>query len=157
MEVDEAGLGGLAARLAAVVRPGDTIALSGDLGAGKTTFARGLLRGLGWTGEVPSPSFTLVQTYPTAPPLWHVDLYRLDSAIEAEALGLDDAWDAAVVVVEWPERLGDRLPADALRLRLDGAGDATRRLTWAVPPSWEGRWPPPDPHLPTEAPPAPPR
>ncbi len=142
MEVDEAGLGWLAARLAAVVRPGDTIALSGDLGAGKTTFARGLLRGLGWTGEVPSPSFTLVQTYPTEPPLWHVDLYRLESAGEADALGLDDAWDTAVVVIEWPERLGERLPADALRLRLDGAGEATRTLTREVPPSWEGRWPP---------------
>jgi tRNA threonylcarbamoyladenosine biosynthesis protein TsaE len=142
MIVAEAGLEAVAGRLAAALRPGDVVALSGELGAGKTTFARGVLRGLGWTGEVPSPSFTLVQTYPTDPPLWHVDLYRLDSAAEADALGLDDAWDSAVVVIEWPERLGDRLPADALRLRLDGAGDATRRLTWATPPSWEGRWPP---------------
>lgn len=142
MIVDEAGLATFATRLAAVLRPGDTIALSGDLGAGKTTFARALLRGLGWAGEVPSPSFTLVQTYPTDPPLWHIDLYRLESADEADALGLDDVWDSAVVVVEWPERLGDRLPADALRLRLDGAGEATRRLTWQRPPSWEGRWPP---------------
>jgi tRNA threonylcarbamoyladenosine biosynthesis protein TsaE len=143
MDVDEAGLAGIAADLAAILRPGDVVALSGGLGAGKTTFARGLLRGLGWTGEVPSPSFTLVQTYPTDPPLWHVDLYRLDSADEADALGLDDAWDTSVVVIEWPERLGDRLPADALRLRLDGAGGATRTLTWGLPPSWEGRWPPP--------------
>lgn len=142
MIVDEAGLAEVAMHLAAVLCAGDTIALSGDLGAGKTTFARGLLRGLGWTGEVPSPSFTLVQTYPTAPSLWHVDLYRLDSAAETEALGLDDVWDSAVVVIEWPERLGDRLPADALRLRLDGAGTATRTLTWERPPSWEGRWSP---------------
>ena len=132
-----------AAALAVILRPGDVIALSGDLGAGKTTFARGVLRGLGWTGEVPSPSFTLVQTYDTTPPVWHVDLYRLDSADEADALGLDDAWDDAVVVIEWPERLGGQLPGDALRLRLDGAGDTTRTLTWTVPPSWEGRWPPP--------------
>lgn len=143
MIVDKAALAELAARLAAILRPRDVIALSGDLGAGKTTFARGLLRGLGWTGEVPSPSFTLVQTYDTTPPVWHVDLYRLDSADEADALGLDDAWDEAVVMIEWPERLGDRLPSDALRLRLDRAGDATRTLTWTVPPSWEGRWPPP--------------
>ncbi len=126
MIVDEAGLERIAGRLAAALRPGDTVALSGDLGAGKTTFARGLLRGLGWTGEVPSPSFTLVQTYPTAPPLWHVDLYRLDSADEADALGLDDAWEAAVVVIEWPERLGDaaagRRAAAAARRR--GRGDA---------------------------------
>ena len=141
MIVDEAALAALAARLAMTLRPGDVIALTGDLGAGKTTFARGLLRGMGWSGEVPSPSFTLVQTYPTDPPLWHVDLYRLDSAEEADALGLDDAWDAAVVVIEWPERLGDRLPREALRLHLTGAGGATRTLTWTAPPSWEGRWP----------------
>ncbi len=138
--LDEAALGRLARDLAAAVRPGDVIALSGDLGAGKTSFARALLRGLGWTGEVPSPTFTLVQTYPTEPSLWHVDLYRLDSAAEADALGLDDASDA-VLVIEWPERLGDRLPADALRLHLAGSG-ATRTLTWSLPPSWEGRWPP---------------
>ena len=144
MIVDPATLDALAARLAAVLRPGDVLALSGDLGAGKTTFARGVLRGLGWLGEVPSPSFTLVQTYDTVPPLWHVDLYRLDRADEADALGLDDIWDEAVVLIEWPERLGSRLPAQALRLRLDGAGEATRSLTATVPKSWEGRWPPPE-------------
>jgi tRNA threonylcarbamoyladenosine biosynthesis protein TsaE len=141
MIVDPAALDALAARLAAVLRPGDVLALSGDLGAGKTTFARGVLRGL---GEVPSPSFTLVQTYDTVPPLWHVDLYRLDRADEADALGLDDIWDEAVVLIEWPERLGSRLPAQALRLRLDGAGEATRTLTATVPKSWKGRWPPPE-------------
>ncbi len=145
MIVDETALVGIAGALAATLRPNDVIALSGDLGAGKTTFARAVLRGLGWAGEVPSPSFTLVQTYPTAPPVWHVDLYRLGSADEVDGLGLDEAWDAAVVIIEWPERMGDRLPADALRLRLDRAGDATRTLTWTVPPSWEGRWPPLDP------------
>lgn len=144
MIVDPAALDAFAARLAAVLRPGDVLALSGDLGAGKTTFARGVLRGLGWLGEVPSPSFTLVQTYDTVPPLWHVDLYRLDRADEADALGLDDIWDEAVVLIEWPERLGSRLPAQALRLRLDGAGEATRTLTATVPKSWEGRWPPPE-------------
>lgn len=142
MDVDEAGLAAAAHGLAAALRAGDVVALSGDLGAGKTTFARGLLRGLGWAGEVPSPSFTLVQTYPTDPPLWHVDLYRLDTPDETDALGLDDGWDNAVVVIEWPERLGDRLPTDVLRLRLVGTG-ATRTLTWDAPPSWEGRWPPP--------------
>ncbi len=141
--VSREALDAVARRLATVLRSGDVVHLSGDLGAGKTTFARGVLRGLGWTGEVPSPTFTLVQTYPTGPPLWHVDLYRLDSPAEADALGLDEA-DDAVVLIEWPERLGDPASADALRLRLDGAGEATRTLTWGVPPSWEGRWPPPD-------------
>ena len=141
-DLDEAGLEAFARRLAAVLRVGDIVALSGTLGAGKTSFARGILRGLGHVGEVPSPSFTLIQTYDTTPPLWHVDLYRLDSADEADALGLDDAYDEAVVVIEWPERLGSRLPAEALWIRLEGAGEATRRLTATVPGSWEGRWPP---------------
>lgn len=140
---DPAELTRLATRLAAALRPGDAVALAGDLGAGKTTLARGLLRALGWEGEVPSPTYTLVQVYePPALllPVWHVDLYRLEDADEAEALGLFET-DAALLI-EWPERLGGRLPADALRLHLAGAGDAPRHLTWAVPAAWEGRWPP---------------
>ncbi len=136
-----AALHDTAARLAGVLRPGDVVALSGDLGAGKTTFARGILRALGWAGEVPSPTFTLVQPYDTTPEVWHVDLYRLNDARDADALGLFDT-DAALLI-EWPERLGPRLPADALRLHLGGAGEATRTLTWEAPPAWEGRWPPP--------------
>jgi tRNA threonylcarbamoyladenosine biosynthesis protein TsaE len=138
--LDEAGLAEVAATLARVLRSGDIVALSGDLGAGKTSFARGVLRGLGWVGEVPSPTFTLVQPYDTTPEVWHVDLYRLDVPAEADALGLFET--DAVLLIEWPERLGARLPRDALRLHLDGAGDATRTLTWEAPPSWEGRWSP---------------
>ena len=140
MIVDTAGLEPVAAALAAALRPGDVVALSGALGAGKTTLARAMIRELGWTGEVPSPTFTLVQAYPTTPELWHVDLYRLESPGEADALGLFET--EAALLIEWPERLGARLPAEALRLHLDGAGEATRTLTWDVPPSWEGRWPP---------------
>lgn len=139
-----ADLEAFGARLAAVARVGDVIALSGDLGAGKTTLARGLLHGLGLEGEAPSPTFTIVQTYEPPEmrlPVWHCDLYRLEDPEEAIELGLEEAFDSAVVLIEWPERLGAYLPADALRLRLEGAGEPQRRLTAAVPPGWEARWP----------------
>lgn len=140
----EADTKAIGAALARVLRPGDIIALHGDLGAGKSTLARAILRALGWQGEVPSPTFTLVQAYDELPvPVWHVDLYRLDHPAEADALGLFET-DAALII-EWPQRLGGRLPADALHLMLDGSGDAPRRLTWNAPPAWEGRWPPPSP------------
>ncbi|MBU6165419.1 MAG: tRNA (adenosine(37)-N6)-threonylcarbamoyltransferase complex ATPase subunit type 1 TsaE [Alphaproteobacteria bacterium] len=138
---DEAATDRVAAALAAALRPGDTVALFGDLGAGKSTLARGILRALGWPGDVPSPTFTLVQPYDDLPvPVWHVDLYRLDHPAEADALGLFET-DAALLI-EWPQRLGDRLPPDALKLMLAGSGDAPRRLTWRAPPAWEARWPP---------------
>ena len=134
----------MGAALAAVLRPGDVIALSGDLGAGKSTLARSIIRALGWAGEVPSPTFTLVQPYDPPDvrvPVWHVDLYRLGGPAEADALGLFET-DAALII-EWPQRLGGRLPAETLRLQIEGSGDAPRRLTWEAPAAWEGRWPPP--------------
>lgn len=129
--------------LAPYIRAGDVIALSGDLGAGKTSFARGILAGLGLTEEAPSPSFALVIPY--APPdvrlpIWHVDLYRLDDADEVEQLGLDDALIDSVLIIEWPERMGARLWPNALWLRFE-AIDGGRRLTVAAPPSWEARCP----------------
>ncbi len=132
------------ATLARVIRPGDVVALSGELGAGKTTLARGLLAALGLAGEAPSPSFAIVQAY--APPevrlpLWHVDLYRIDDPADADELGLDDALDDGALLIEWPERLGDRLWPQALKLHL-AVEPGGRRLTWDVPAAWEGRWPP---------------
>jgi tRNA threonylcarbamoyladenosine biosynthesis protein TsaE len=140
---DAAALESFAARLAPLVRAGDVITLSGELGAGKTTFARGLLGGLGLTGEAPSPTFTLAQTYqPPAVqlPAWHIDLYRLAGPDEVRALALDEA-DDAVLLIEWPERLGGLFSAHALQLRLDFTASGGRSLTAAVPPGWEGRWP----------------
>jgi tRNA threonylcarbamoyladenosine biosynthesis protein TsaE len=143
-EFDEAGLRLVGARLSAVLRAGDIVALSGELGAGKTSLARAILEGLGHKGEVPSPTFTLIQTYP-APPLRlavaHADLYRLESPDEAHALGLDDLLEDHALLIEWPERLGALLPPAALWLRLDGAGEPVRRLTSKAPPAWKARWP----------------
>jgi tRNA threonylcarbamoyladenosine biosynthesis protein TsaE len=136
----------LGALLAGTLRAGDAVALSGPLGAGKTTLARGLLAALGLEGEAPSPSFSLVISY--APPdvrlpLWHVDLYRIEEADELDELGLDDARADAAVLIEWPERMGGRLWNDALRLTLEPTQAGGRCLTWAAPAAWEGRWPPP--------------
>jgi tRNA threonylcarbamoyladenosine biosynthesis protein TsaE len=135
----------LGGRLARVLRAGDVIALSGPLGAGKTTFARGVLGGLGLIGAAPSPSFSLVIAYDPPDvrlPLWHVDLYRIEEAQEIEELGLDDARTDSALLVEWPERMGDRLWDDALRLTLEPEPTGGRRLTWTMPAAWDGRWPP---------------
>jgi tRNA threonylcarbamoyladenosine biosynthesis protein TsaE len=135
----------LGARLGAVLRAGDVIALFGDLGAGKTTFARGILRGLGFAGEVASPTFPIVVAYDPPDvrlPVWHVDLYRIEDPAELRELALDEALGDAALVIEWPERLGASLGAEALRLRLERAGDGARALTVEVPPAWGERWPP---------------
>jgi tRNA threonylcarbamoyladenosine biosynthesis protein TsaE len=130
------------AALAKVARPADVIALSGPLGVGKTAFARGFIAALGHQGDVPSPSFAIVQPYEELdPPVWHVDLYRIENASEIEELGLDAAADA-VLLVEWPERAGDNAWPKALVLSLQFAQGDERILTAKVPPSWEGRWPP---------------
>jgi tRNA threonylcarbamoyladenosine biosynthesis protein TsaE len=127
--------------LAQQVRAGDVIALSGPLGAGKTALARALLEALGHAGEVPSPTFAIVQPYDALePPVWHVDLYRIEDASEIEELGLDAA-EQGVLIVEWPERAGPRAFPNALRLVLDFAEGDARRLTACVPPAWESRWP----------------
>jgi tRNA threonylcarbamoyladenosine biosynthesis protein TsaE len=130
------------ARLAAALRPGDVVALYGDLGAGKTTLARGILRGLGFEGEVASPTFPIVQPYDElALPVWHVDLYRVEDPAELEELALEDALDGGALLIEWPERLGSALWPHALRLTLRREGEGARALTADVPPAWAGRWP----------------
>jgi tRNA threonylcarbamoyladenosine biosynthesis protein TsaE len=115
----------LAARFASRLRTGDLLLLVGELGAGKTTFVRGLARGLDVRGDVMSPTFQLVRLYPGDPPLAHVDLYRIERSAELEELGLGDLLEECVVVVEW----GDRLDVqDALRVRIESVDPAHRRL-----------------------------
>jgi tRNA threonylcarbamoyladenosine biosynthesis protein TsaE len=131
------------ARLGPLLRIGDVLALSGDLGAGKTTLARGILRGLGFEGEVASPTFPIVIPYDAlAVPVRHVDLYRIEDESELEELALDEAREEAALLIEWPERLGGALWPVSLLLSLARAGESARALTAAVPAAWGARWPP---------------
>jgi tRNA threonylcarbamoyladenosine biosynthesis protein TsaE len=139
---DEEATAALGAALAGRARAGDVITLSGPLGVGKTALARGFLASKGHAGEVPSPSFAIVQPYDDVdPPVWHVDLYRIEDVSDIDELGLDSASDA-ILLVEWPERAGPRMWPQALALALEFQQDGERILTAKVPPSWEGRWPP---------------
>ena len=127
---DAADTRALAAALAAAARPGDLISLVGDLGAGKTQFAKGFGAGLGITDTIVSPSFVLMAEYRGRLPLFHVDLYRLADAAEALAGGLiDDRQAEGVTLVEWAERLADALPAERLDVLIEGAGDDPRHIT----------------------------
>lgn len=125
---DAAATEALGAKLAARLAVGDTLLLFGDLGAGKTTLARGLVGA--WTGEgdeTPSPTYTLVQTYDgPGGELWHFDLYRLESPDDAAELGLEEALASGVAVIEWPERLGAFAPPDRIELRLAMDGEGRR-------------------------------
>jgi tRNA threonylcarbamoyladenosine biosynthesis protein TsaE len=124
----EAATAALGGALAQAARPGDVIALSGDLGSGKSTLARAFLRALGVAGDVPSPTFTLVQTYETAQGIVsHFDLYRLKRADEVYELGLEDALADGIALIEWPERAGGLLPRDRLEIALAMGGAADRR------------------------------
>ncbi len=123
----------LAQKIAPALQPGDCLLLEGSIGAGKTHFARHLIQALQEMPEdVPSPTFTLVQTYDVpAGELWHADLYRLTSLDEVEELGLIAAFDSAITLVEWPDRLAELTPAHALQLSfsLDPQNENSRRLT----------------------------
>jgi len=134
---DMAATDKLGKAIAAGLRAGDTVALKGDLGAGKTTLARAILRGLGVTEDVPSPSFTLVQEYETPKfAVRHYDFYRLESAREIDELGIDDALDDSAVLIEWPERAEDRIARDALRVSLSASGETARKVEIEGPSRW---------------------
>jgi len=138
---DEAATRALAARVAAVAGPGDVIALSGELSAGKTTFARAFIRARGSGDEVPSPTFTLVQVYDAgAATIWHFDLYRLQSHEEAWELGIEEAFADGVSLIEWPERLGPLLPERRLEIAFSfGERPNARRVRLSGGTAWQSR------------------
>ena len=135
---DEAATRALAVRLAANARAGDAIGLKGPLGAGKTTFARAFIAARAALSgvevdDVPSPTFTLVQAYDfpgdveQSPTVFHIDLYRIENSDETIELGLEDAFASGVCLIEWPERLGHRLPRSRIELTLaPGATESAR-------------------------------
>ncbi len=131
-------------KLGKLLRAGDKIALRGTLGAGKTTLARGMLEGLGYGEEVPSPTFAIVQPYEppdTRIPVAHVDLYRIDDPEEIPELGLEEVLVDGAMIVEWPDRMPDGFWNDALNLELEITVEGNRRLTWTAGNAWNNRWP----------------
>lgn len=136
---DESATRELGAMIAGALGTGDLIALSGDLGAGKTTLARAILRSLGVAEEVPSPTFTLVQRYRTHHfAVSHFDLYRVESESELNELGLDDALDEGAALVEWPEHgLPARLQQDAVTIRLVSRDHNRREIQVSGPKRWQ--------------------
>jgi len=136
---DETATAELGARIARGLEPGEAVLLKGELGAGKTTLARAILRALGIGGHVPSPTFTLVQAYQAETlSVFHFDLYRIQSPRELAELGMDDALEDGVALVEWPERgFPSRLAADALTVNLTQTGTDVREARLAGPARWE--------------------
>jgi tRNA threonylcarbamoyl adenosine modification protein YjeE len=126
-----------ARRVAAQLRVGDAIALEGDLGAGKTTLARAVLRALGVEEEVPSPSFALVQEYETrSVKIAHLDFYRVTQDSELDEVGLDDALATGAALIEWPERAPARIPAEALTIHIEILGESARSMELSGPVRW---------------------
>lgn len=138
----EAATEALARRLAPRLRAGDVVGLQGELGAGKTTFARALIRRLaGADVEVPSPTFNLALTYELDHvTLWHFDLYRLEQPEEAFELGIEEAFADGISLIEWPERLGRLLPDDGLTVTLaSGDRETARRIGFGGGGDWPAR------------------
>ena len=138
---DEAATAAFAARISELAEVGDVIALKGDLGCGKTSFARSFIRARGGAEEVPSPTFTLVQIYELTPAaIWHFDLYRIKSSEEAWELGIEDAFSEGISLIEWPERLGPLLPGRRLEIEfLFGDRPDERRALIDAGESWRQR------------------
>jgi tRNA threonylcarbamoyladenosine biosynthesis protein TsaE len=137
---DTRGIGGA---LSALLQAGDVVALTGDLGAGKTTFVQGVARGLGFDGPVASPTFTLIREYPARLRVYHADIYRLDRIQDVLDLGLDEVVDDdGVLLVEWGDAIEGLLPDDHLsvELTLTGEGESRRVVLSGTGRSWAARW-----------------
>ena len=130
------------ARIADKLRPGDVVALSGSLGTGKTTIARAILSRLGHIGEVPSPTYNILETYTDLRlPVVHADFYRLEDPSEVEELGLDEYREGAVLLAEWPDCAGGFAhEAGCLEIALEKVGDG-REAVVTPGSSWQSRWP----------------
>jgi tRNA threonylcarbamoyladenosine biosynthesis protein TsaE len=138
---DLAAMNEFGERIAARLKADDVVALSGPLGSGKTTLARAIIAALGYGGEVPSPTFTIVETYDLDPPLVHADFYRLDSTKEAEEIGLDDYREGAAMIAEWPERAGGFAhEPGCLSIALEIAGSGRKAIVEGGT-DWHGRMP----------------
>ncbi|MBS1240130.1 MAG: tRNA ((37)-N6)-threonylcarbamoyltransferase complex ATPase subunit type 1 TsaE [Proteobacteria bacterium] len=138
---DLAAMDAFGARIAAQLRAGDVVALSGGLGAGKTTLARAIIAALGHDGEVPSPTFTILETYDLPLPVVHADFYRLERPEEAEELGLDDYREGGVLIAEWPDHAGGfASETGCLSILLDMA-DEGRKAVVEAGVDWLGRMP----------------
>jgi len=131
----------LGVALGARLKPGDVLLLDGPIGAGKTHFARALIRArLGTAEDIPSPTFTLVQVYGADPEIWHADLYRLTHPDEVIELGIEEAFDTGICLIEWPERLGDLAPETALTLRFSLTDEGkSRQVILSGTGSWKDR------------------
>lgn len=134
---DAAATARLGCRIAHELKKGDCVAMEGDLGAGKTTLARAILHALGVRETVPSPTFTLVQSYETERlPVHHYDFYRIENGREIEELGFEESLSQGAVLVEWPERAAHVLPAATLRVRLEPVSETARVATASGPDRW---------------------
>ncbi len=136
----------LASQLAPFLQTGDIIAFTGNLGTGKTEFCRSIIHALGYKEDVPSPTFNLVQVYEPEmddmekPAVWHMDLYRLEHENDVFELGIEDAFDSAITLVEWPEKMGKFLPPEHLQIHLTlGEGENTRLVTFGGSEYWQKR------------------
>lgn len=136
----------LASRLSALLKSGDILTFEGNLGTGKTEFCRAIIHALGYDEDVPSPTFNLVQIYEpsledlSTPAVWHMDLYRLENAQDVFELGIEDGFDTALTLIEWPERMGNYLPTEHLKITLShGDKEGSRYISFAGSPNWQDR------------------